>query len=92
MNINWKVRFRNPVWLTAFIGFVVSTIYQGLTMFDVVPVVPQETWTQFAALAVQLLTLLGVLVDPTTKGLNDSQRALGYDAPHDDGADMPKLG
>ena len=47
-------------------------------MFDIAPAVPEETWAQMAALLVQVLTLLGVLVDPTTKGLGDSQRALEY--------------
>lgn len=81
MQINWKVRFKNPVWLTGFIGFIIATVYQALALFGVAPAVPEDTWTQFAALAVQLLTLLGVLVDPTTKGMGDSERALGYEKP-----------
>jgi len=30
------------------------------------------------------LALVGVLVDPITAGLGDSERALGYDEPWDD--------
>ena len=92
MKLNWKVRFKNPVWLTGFIGFILATIYQGLAMFDIAPAVPEETWAQMAALLVQVLTLLGVLVDPTTKGLGDSERAQGYDTPRGDGAGAGKLG
>ena len=29
-----------------------------------------------------LLSILGVVVDPTTQGVGDSQRALGYVEPH----------
>ena len=42
-------------------------------------------------LAIQLLNqiltflgLIGVIVDPTTAGMGDSERALGYDVPWDD--------
>lgn len=79
--MNWKVRFKNPVWLTGFISFIIATVYQVLSLFDFIPSVPEETWTQFAAMAIQILTLLGVLVDPTTKGLGDSERAMTYDKP-----------
>lgn len=79
--MNWKVRFKNPTWLVGFISFIIATVYQALSLFDVIPAIPQETWTQFAAMAIQILTLLGVLVDPTTKGLGDSQRAMTYDKP-----------
>ena len=30
------------------------------------------------------LALIGVIVDPTTAGLGDSERALGYEEPWDD--------
>ena len=30
-----------------------------------------------------VLAILGIVVDPTTKGLGDSVRALGYDEPND---------
>ena len=79
--MNWKVRLHNPAWPTGFISFLVATDSQVLSLFDFIPAVPEETWTQFAAMAIQILTLLGVLVDPTTKGLGDSQRAMTYDKP-----------
>ena len=42
MNINWKVRFKNKVWLAAFITFLVSTVYQFLAMFAIVPIITQD--------------------------------------------------
>ena len=80
--MNWKVRFKTPVWLTSFIAFVVSTVYQALALFNVAPAIDQEIWLQVAAAVIQLLTLLGVLVDPTTAGISDSERAMGYDKPN----------
>lgn len=81
MSINWKVRFKNPVWLTAFVTFLISTTYQLLAMFGVVPAVAEEAILQAVAAVVQLLTLAGILVDPTTQGLSDSERALEYQSP-----------
>jgi phi LC3 family holin len=34
-----------------------------------------------AAAALSLLQLLGIIVDPTTKGIADSDRAMNYDEP-----------
>jgi phi LC3 family holin len=81
MQINWKVRFRNKVWLTMFITFLISTVYQLLAMFDIAPVITQDNVVQAVAMILQLLSLLGVVVDPTTKGLSDSTRAMTYEEP-----------
>lgn len=80
--INWKVRFKNKVWLAAFITFLVSTVYQFLAMFEIAPIITQDAVMQAVAVVLQLLSLLGVVVDPTTKGMGDSARALGYDDPN----------
>ena len=82
MKINWKVRFKNKTWVTAFVSFIISTVYQLLAMFEVAPTVTQDSVVQVVAAVVQLLTLLGVLVDPTTTGLNDSERAMEYENPN----------
>ena len=82
MKINWTVRFKNEVWLTSFASFVVATLYQLLAMFDVAPIVTQGEVMQIVAAVLQLLSLLGVIVDPTTKGMGDSERALAYTEPN----------
>lgn len=82
MKINWTVRFKNKVWLTSFVSFVVATLYQLLAMFDVAPIVTQGEVMQIVAAVLQLLSLLGVIVDPTTKGIGDSERALSYKEPN----------
>ncbi len=82
MKINWTVRFKNKVWLTSFVSFVVATLYQLLAMFDVAPIATQGEVMQIVAAVLQLLSLLGVIVDPTTKGMGDSERALAYTEPN----------
>ena len=61
------------------------------TVFSV-PVLPdclfRFTKNSIIELLNQVLTflgLIGVLVDPTTAGIGDSERALGYEEPWDDG-------
>lgn len=81
MKINWIVRFKNPVWLTSFITFLVSTGYQFLAIFEIAPTITQDSILAVVTAVVQLLTLAGILVDPTTSGVSDSEQAMGYTAP-----------
>ena len=92
MKINWKVRFKNKVWLTSFISLVVGFVFNLLTLFDVVPVVTQNTIMMIAENILTFLGLIGVLVDPTTAGINDSIRAMGYDEPWQDPPDNSENG
>lgn len=82
MNINWKLRFQNKVTLTAIVLAVIALIYQILGIIGVVPAVSQETIVQLAGAVINLLVLLGIVVDPTTEGVNDSERAMTYDEPN----------
>ena len=81
MKINWKVRFKNKVWLTSFVTLIVSFCYSVLTMLDIMPSVTQASVMQVANEFLMLLGLMGVVVDPTTEGVGDSLRALSYEKP-----------
>lgn len=82
--INWKVRFRNKTWLTMFISLVVGFVFNILRLFDVSPVVTESLVMNIAGQVLALLGLIGVIVDPTTAGVGDSERALGYEEPWED--------
>ncbi len=84
MKVNWKVRFKNKTWLTMFIGLIVGFIFNMLKMFDVVPVVTENFVMNIIGEVLTFLGLIGVIVDPTTAGIGDSVRALGYDEPWED--------
>ena len=84
MKINWKVRFKNKVWLGSFFSLVVGFIYSLLALFDVFPAVTQNLVVQLLNQVLTFLGLVGVIVDPTTAGLEDSDRAMGYEDPWDD--------
>ena len=84
MNINWKLRFQNKTTLTAIILALVALVYQVLGLFDVVPKISQDELTTVIGMVINLLCLLGIVVDPTTDGVSDSARALTYDEPRAD--------
>ena len=84
MKINWKVRFKNKVWLSTFISLIVGFVYNMLAIFDVFPAVTESAVMQIIGNVLTFLGLIGVLVDPTTAGLNDSVRAMGYEEPWQD--------
>lgn len=86
MKINWKVRLKNPVfWLTV-IPAVIALVYTVLGLFGVVPTISEDTLVNAVTAIISALTTIGVLIDPTTKGVGDSERALTYEEPSDGSA------
>ena len=81
MKINWKVRFRNKTWLAALIALVVSFAYDLLAMLEIVPAVDEAWLMSLIQTVLTVLTMLGVVIDPTTEGVADSDRAMLYDEP-----------
>lgn len=84
MKINWKIRFKNPTWLTMFASLVVGFAFNILKMFDVVPTITENQIMEVVSQVLTFLGLIGVLVDPTTSGLSDSERAMQYEEPWKD--------
>ena len=81
MHINWKLRLGNKVTLTAIIMAFLSLVYQLLGMASIVPPVSESQLVETAGMVINLLVLLGIVTDPTTEGVSDSQKALTYDQP-----------
>lgn len=81
MNINWKVRIKNPVFWVTVIPSIVSLAYLVLAVFGVTPSITENVIVDALLALVGALTTVGVLVDPTTKGVSDSKQAMGYDKP-----------
>ena len=83
--LNWTVRFQNKTFWLSFIpavllliqvvaavfGYTLDLGALGGKLLDVVNAL-------FAVLA-----LLGIVADPTTKGLGDSAQAMGYEEPRE---------
>lgn len=84
MKVNWKVRFKNKTWLSMFLSLIIGFVFNLLKMFDIAPVVTENFVMQIVGQVLTFLGLIGVLVDPTTAGLNDSVRAMNYEEPWQD--------
>lgn len=88
MKINWRVRAKNPVFWCQILLAVLTPVlaYAGLTAEDLV------SWSVLGGLLLEAVKnpyVLGLVVvsvwnavnDPTTAGLSDSSRAMGYERP-----------
>ena len=84
MKLNLKVRFRNKTWLFMFLSLIIGFVFNMLRLFDVYPVVTENQIVNIVNQVLTFLGLVGVLVDPTTAGVGDSDRAMGYIEPWDD--------
>lgn len=93
MKINWKVRFKNPTWLTMFLSLIIGFVFNILKMFDIVPTITENQIMEVVSQVLTFLGLIGVLVDPTTAGIGDSARAMNYEEPWNDKNDYdPEVG
>ena len=73
--INWRVRLRNKTfWLTLVPLLVLLTQQLGLNW------VP-ENWESIFTTVMAILTVVGIINDPTTAGIKDSEQALVYYEP-----------
>ena len=73
--INWRVRLRNKTfWLTLVPLLVLLTQQLGLNW------VP-ENWASIFNTVMAILTVVGIINDPTTAGITDSAQALAYYEP-----------
>lgn len=87
--INWKVRFKNRNWVIAFISqllIVAQLLFAGLNSLGVIDFQLTDAvkdWIlMFANAVFVLLSMLGLIQDPTTKGYGDSVRAMNYKKPN----------
>ncbi len=82
MKINWKVRLKQPAFWIATIPVVITFVYSILALADIVPTVTEERIQNLFLTVVTILAQLGIIIDPTTKGICDSERAMKYDKPN----------
>lgn len=88
MKINWKVRFKNPVFIANLLLAIVVPIlaYFGLKWEEM------TTWVALGNLFVEavknpvvvvsvIISVWNAVNDPTTAGIGDSSQALTYEKP-----------
>ena len=78
IKINWKGRLKNKTFLVSMGALVISFVYEVLSMLQIVPAIAENEVLQLLYIVINILGVMGVIVDPTTKGIGDSERALTY--------------
>lgn len=78
MRINWKIRSKNKTWIITMAGVIVAFVYQVLNLLGIVPKVTESQIMDLITALLTVLAALGIIVDPTTKGINDSDLAMTY--------------
>lgn len=81
--MNWTVRFKNKTFWITFIPAMLLLIQTVLALFDIewnYDLLNEQLLAIVNSLFV-VLTILGVVVDPTTSGVTDSEQALTYEEP-----------
>ena len=89
MNLNWKVRVKNPsFWVSIALAILTPILaYMGITAQDI------ATWSALGNVMLQAVSnpyvilmvavsLYNAVVDPTTTGVTDSSRVLHYNVPN----------
>ncbi|WP_342599685.1 phage holin [Psychrobacillus sp. FSL H8-0483] len=88
MKINWKVRFKNKIWVTGFIAqiflltelLLIGAHTAGLMDFHLTE--EMKDWIfAFVNVVFGLLATMGIIQDPTTNNFADSPRAMKYIEP-----------
>lgn len=75
-NLNLKIRLKNKTFIITMLTTIIAFVYQMLAQFEIVPKITQDQTIQVLMLIVNILAGLGILVDPTTAGVKDSERVL----------------
>ena len=84
--INWTVRVKNKTFWVALIPAALLLVQVVAAVFDVT-LDMGDVGNKLLAVVNALfavLAILGIVTDPTTKGVSDSAQALTYDKPKED--------
>ena len=85
MKINWKVRIKNKNFWITIIPATLLLVQVVLGVFGVTIDIGEIGNRLLAVVnaAFGVLSLLGIVTDPTTKGVSDSELAMTYEKPKD---------
>lgn len=87
MNINWKLRW-NKTTIAGVATSLAGAVFLVASEFGLQLPFAQSELTTIIAFAITVIGMtintIAVLQDPTTAGLDDSERAMDYSEPHED--------
>ena len=81
--VNWKVRAKNKMFWLAMIPALFMLVQQVLAIFgvDVDIATLQVQLMDVVETVFMILAIMGIVADPTTKGVGDSDQAKEYTQP-----------
>lgn len=87
--INWRVRLRNKTWVIAFVSqimIVLQIVLEGMNTLGWTTIRLTEQIQNEVLMLVNgifmILSMVGIVQDPTTRGFKDSERAMNYKDPN----------
>ena len=86
-NINWLVRIKNKIFWVALIPAVLILIQSVAAVFGYTLDLSEvgNKLIDVVEAVFGILVILGIVVDPTTDGMNDSKQAMTYTVPKKEG-------
>lgn len=86
MKINWKVRFKNKWFWLAIIPAILTAgqAVARLAGFDIDVSELSGKLTEVVEAVFVVLAIIGIVNDPTTAGISDSQQAMTYEKPKEE--------
>ncbi len=88
MKINWKVRFKNPVfWVQVAVAVILPMLanlglaWEDMTTWAALGGVILESIKNPVIVVAVIVSVWNALIDPTTAGIGDSSQALTYEKP-----------
>ena len=86
MKINWKVRLKNKTFWVGLVPTLLLLVQHICGLFGIEMNISDlsDKLIAIVGLIFTVLALLGVVNDPTTKGLSDSTQAMTYEKPKGD--------
>lgn len=79
--INWKVRLQHKGFWVSLVALLLVLANQIASIFGVDISIYNAQVTDITESVLGVLILLGLVIDPTTKGIGDSVDALTYEKP-----------
>lgn len=86
MKINWTVRFKNKTFWLALIPalLLLAQVVAAVFGYELHIEAIGDKLTAVINALFAVLTILGIVTDPTTAGVSDSKQAMEYDKPRAD--------
>ncbi|TDM04075.1 phage holin [Macrococcus carouselicus] len=88
MNINWKVRLQSKTFLVSLFSLILIFANQIASLFGYDISTYSEQANSIFNTVLSVLVLMGIVNDPTVKGLNDSELSMNKTEPTDPNMDL----